>query len=78
MTQRPGGRDPGSATAMPGSLAAEACWPSRAGYDRTMDAVVLGPDGGERHDLGTSWITIKAEGEHTGGAMFVADFHPVS
>ena len=38
-----------------------------------MDAVVLGPDGGERHDLGASSVTIKAGGEHTGGTMFVAE-----
>ena len=58
---------------MPGSPAADARWPSLSGYDRTMDAVVLGPDGGERLDLGASSITIKAGGEHTGGAMFVAE-----
>ena len=38
-----------------------------------MDAVVLGPDGGERHDLGAWSVAIKAGGEHTGGTMFVGE-----
>jgi len=38
-----------------------------------MDAVVLEPGGGERHDLGALSITIKAGGEHTGGTMFIAE-----
>ena len=38
-----------------------------------MDAVVLGPGGGERHDLGALSITIKAGGEHTSGTVFVGE-----
>jgi quercetin dioxygenase-like cupin family protein len=38
-----------------------------------MDALVLGPGDGERHQVGGSSITIKAGGEHTAGTMFVSE-----
>src|SRR5215469_12300376 len=48
-------------------------WGDWRRYAQPMNAVVLRPGDGERHDLGPSSITIKAGGEHTGGTMFVAE-----
>jgi hypothetical protein len=38
-----------------------------------MDPVLYGPGEGERHDAGPAQIVIKAAGEHTGGAFFLAE-----
>ncbi len=38
-----------------------------------MSGVVHGPGGGEKHAMGASEVLIKATGDDTGGAFFVAE-----
>ena len=38
-----------------------------------MDALLQGPGEGEHHDAGSAQILIKADGEHTGGSLYLAE-----